>query len=320
MNNLGTKPIDDNHDNDNGSGLYDATIISDVDFTVPSCISDEEEEESAFESLVTETSRKSSSLFVNNFQTLSETSFRDEENQALVLNGDQNIINRKLLYAIGEAKAVAAKAMLKAEAAEARTLSPTCCILRDAVMCLTLIITVITGIFALMLFLDGSIQCFGRNDYGECNVNGLEIAGAPHSIIFRNALDNNLCLDVDQSQYVNGTKVRLYTCNNSTAQKWKVNSKREITIGNNYEYCLSGGTGGVYTDSFIWKCNDEESHIWMQLGNIGSTGRIKNQLYKKNIGVKTGCDGVASGRTVELQNDLIRGDCYIQQQWKLEAW
>jgi len=140
------------------------------------------------------------------------------------------------------------------------------------------------------------------------------------SIIFRNAANNNLCLDVYRNQYFNGNKVWLYTCNNTAAQKWKVNSKGEITIGDNYEFCLSGGTGGLYTPSFIWKCNDVESHIWKELGSIGSTGRITSQKYNKSIGVGNGCGGVASQRIVELQGHMNSGMCRMQQEWKLEAW
>jgi len=143
---------------------------------------------------------------------------------------------------------------------------------------------------------------------------------APRSIIFRNAANNNLCLDVYRNQYFNGNKVWLYTCNNTAAQKWKVNSKGEITIGDNYEFCLSGGTGGLYTPSFIWKCNDVESHIWKELGSIGSTGRITSQKYNKSIGVGNGCGGVASQRIVELQGHMNSGMCRMQQEWKLEAW
>jgi len=143
---------------------------------------------------------------------------------------------------------------------------------------------------------------------------------APRSIIFRNAANNNLCLDVYRNQYFNGNKVWLYTCNNTAAQKWKVNSKGEITIGDNYEFCLSGGTGGLYTPSFIWKCNDVESHIWKELGSIGSTGRITSQKYNKSIGVGNGCGGVASQRKVELQGYMSSGMCSMQQKWKLEEW
>jgi hypothetical protein len=71
------------------------------------------------------------------------------------------------------------------------------------------------------------------------------------------------CLDTPSSDFANGTKEQIYTCNGTSAQSWTYNSSGELTVDGG-KYCLDatgyGTTNG--TPIQIWQCNGTTNQEW----------------------------------------------------------
>ncbi|MFD3540246.1 ricin-type beta-trefoil lectin domain protein [Streptomyces sp. NPDC058662] len=71
---------------------------------------------------------------------------------------------------------------------------------------------------------------------------------------------NNKCLDVDNSQTADGTKIQLWTCNGTDAQRWTVAGDTVKALGK----CLdvSGGGSADGTKVQLWTCNGTSAQKW----------------------------------------------------------
>lgn len=133
---------------------------------------------------------------------------------------------------------------------------------------------------------------------------------------------NLACLDIANSSTANGTKVQLYSCNNTAAQKWAAVFKNAadknpanggIFFLNNYllgaSKCLdiqSAGTANN-TNVRLWNCNDGVAQMWRQ----GQNGSLINPQSGRCLTAIN--DGTASGPA------LVIADCDSSnnQRWTL---
>lgn len=80
------------------------------------------------------------------------------------------------------------------------------------------------------------------------------------------------CLDVSGGVVANGTKVQLWQCNGTPAQKWQM-VNGVLHSGLNYNYCLdiSGGNLSSGTNLWLWPCNGTaaQNFIYNSFGNNG---------------------------------------------------
>ncbi|MFE6994068.1 family 16 glycoside hydrolase, partial [Streptomyces pharetrae] len=94
---------------------------------------------------------------------------------------------------------------------------------------------------------------------------------------------NGKCLDVDGSQTADGTKVQLWTCGGSSAQKWTVSGDGTLkALGK----CLdvSGGGSADGTRIQLWTCNGTGAQKWAPQ----SDGTVRNPQSGKCLDASGG--------------------------------
>ncbi|CAL9668788.1 hypothetical protein SUDANB176_07359 [Streptomyces sp. enrichment culture] len=94
---------------------------------------------------------------------------------------------------------------------------------------------------------------------------------------------NGKCLDVDGAQTADGTKVQLWTCNGTGAQKWTVASDGTLrALGK----CLdvSGGGSADGTKVQLWTCNGTGAQQWAPQ----SDGTVRNPRSAKCLDASGG--------------------------------
>ncbi|MFI6338870.1 PQQ-dependent sugar dehydrogenase [Streptomyces sp. NPDC050535] len=101
---------------------------------------------------------------------------------------------------------------------------------------------------------------------------------------------NGKCLDVDNAQTADGTKVQIWTCNGSAAQKWTVSGDGTLrALGK----CLdvSGGASADGTKIQLWTCNGSGAQTWA----AQSDGTVRNPQSAKCLDASGGTwnDGTA---------------------------
>jgi len=161
-----------------------------------------------------------------------------------------------------------------------------------------------------------------NSSHGDMNMNGTISADDPvlqndsGRIIFKSTRNTNYCMDVRGGTFQNYQQVWLWECNDSWAQKWWVSSSGRIQIGRNWEYCLSGGSGGLWDSMYIYRCSSSSHHRW----NIGRNNwHMWNHRYSNRcVGVT--CGNFRAGSTVELQHDISTSNCRSRQQWFHQRW
>jgi hypothetical protein len=81
-------------------------------------------------------------------------------------------------------------------------------------------------------------------------------------------VSSSLCVDDNQSSRANGTKIQIYGCNGTGAQRWTVNSNGTLTdLGKCMDVNHSGTTNGTLVQ--LWDCNGTGAQQW-QTGSNGS--------------------------------------------------
>ncbi|MFF5788735.1 ThuA domain-containing protein [Streptomyces sp. NPDC012693] len=98
------------------------------------------------------------------------------------------------------------------------------------------------------------------------------------------------CLDVDNAQTADGTKIQLWTCNGSSAQKWTVSGDGTLkALGK----CLdvSGGGSADGTRVQLWTCNGTAAQKWAPQAD----GTVRNPQSGKCLDASGGTwnDGTA---------------------------
>ncbi|MFH8466168.1 ThuA domain-containing protein [Streptomyces sp. NPDC017991] len=101
---------------------------------------------------------------------------------------------------------------------------------------------------------------------------------------------NGKCLDIDNAQTTDGTKVQIWTCNGSAAQKWTTGSDGTLkALGK----CLdvSGGGNADGTKVQLWTCNGSGAQTWA----TQSDGTVRNPQSGKCLDASGGTwnDGTA---------------------------
>lgn len=110
------------------------------------------------------------------------------------------------------------------------------------------------------------------------------------------------CVDNQYGRAANGNKIQLYTCNNTNAQKWTVQSNGSIMNANGY--CLDAQAGGrtAGTHVQLYQCNSTGAQAW----KVNTNGTITNPqsglcLDDKHSGTADGtqiwlwtCNGTAA--------------------------
>ncbi|MFE0455217.1 PQQ-dependent sugar dehydrogenase [Streptomyces sp. NPDC058914] len=101
---------------------------------------------------------------------------------------------------------------------------------------------------------------------------------------------NGKCLDVDNAQTADGTKVQIWTCNGTTAQRWTVSADGTLrALGK----CLdvSGGGSADGTKIQLWTCNGTGAQVWA----AQSDGTVRNPQSGKCLDASGGTwnDGTA---------------------------
>ncbi|MFE1260771.1 lectin [Streptomyces albogriseolus] len=117
---------------------------------------------------------------------------------------------------------------------------------------------------------------------------------------------NGKCLDVDNAGTADGTRVQIYTCNSSAAQRWTVSGDGTLrALGK----CLdvSGGGTADGTRVQLWACNGTGAQVWA----AQSDGTVRNPQSGKCLD--------ASGGTWEDRTPVHLWTCHTgpNQKWTL---
>ncbi len=106
-------------------------------------------------------------------------------------------------------------------------------------------------------------------------VSAADVTGAHHSLSFNwtiNAAvasgpikgDHGKCLDDFGGGTANGNKVDIWTCNNTTSQKWTFSGGHLMVLGK----CLNDASHtGAGTNLVIWGCNTHRGQLWTHRSN-----------------------------------------------------
>ena len=113
--------------------------------------------------------------------------------------------------------------------------------------------------------------------------------------VLHSALNNSKCLDLSQGATANGTKIDLYDCNNTPAQKWNiVGGVLHSALLNSKCLDVSQGATANGTAIDLYDCNGTASQMW----NI-SNGVLKSALNNaKCLDVTQG--NTANGTAIDL--------------------
>ncbi|MFF3348877.1 PQQ-dependent sugar dehydrogenase [Streptomyces sp. NPDC002779] len=101
---------------------------------------------------------------------------------------------------------------------------------------------------------------------------------------------NGKCLDVDGGSTADGTKIQLWTCNNSTAQTWTPAADGSIkALGKCLD--ISGGASADGTKIQLWTCNNTGAQKWAPQAD----GTVRNPQSAKCLDASGGTwnDGTA---------------------------
>ncbi|MFE7908488.1 PQQ-dependent sugar dehydrogenase [Streptomyces albogriseolus] len=117
---------------------------------------------------------------------------------------------------------------------------------------------------------------------------------------------NGRCLDVDNAGTADGTRVQIYTCNSSAAQRWTVSGDGTLrALGK----CLDVSGGGSLdgTRVQLWTCNGTGAQVWA----ARSDGTVRNPQSGKCLD--------ASGGTWEDRTPVHLWTCHTgpNQKWTL---
>ncbi|MFI0504380.1 lectin [Streptomyces albogriseolus] len=117
---------------------------------------------------------------------------------------------------------------------------------------------------------------------------------------------NDTCLDVDNAGTADGTRVQIYTCNSSAAQRWTVSGDGTLrALGK----CLdvSGGGTADGTRVQLWTCNGTGAQVWA----AQSDGTVRNPQSGKCLD--------ASGGTWDDRTPVHLWTCHTgpNQKWTL---
>ncbi|MEV4283212.1 family 16 glycoside hydrolase [Actinoplanes xinjiangensis] len=102
---------------------------------------------------------------------------------------------------------------------------------------------------------------YDTGDDGHVNLDAITVSGGAGPIIGI----AGKCLDVDNAGTADGTKIQLWTCNNSSAQTWSRVGTTFRALGK----CLDIDNGGTAngTKVRLWTCNNSAAQVWQPQSN-----------------------------------------------------
>ncbi|MDT0386049.1 lectin [Streptomyces sp. DSM 41921] len=133
-----------------------------------------------------------------------------------------------------------------------------------------------------LVFKGGSGSLFDVDEY-SLTTSGSDRSGEVKGV-------NGKCLDVDNAQTADGTKVQIWTCNGSAAQKWTLPGDGTLrALGKCLD--ISGGATADGTRIQLWTCNGTEAQRWA----AQSGGDLRNPQSGKCLDASGGTwnDGTA---------------------------
>ncbi|MEU3854054.1 lectin [Streptomyces sp. NPDC029554] len=133
-----------------------------------------------------------------------------------------------------------------------------------------------------LVFKGGSGSLFDVDEY-SLTTSGSDRSGEVKGV-------NGKCLDVDNAQTADGTKVQIWTCNGSAAQKWTLPGDGTLrALGKCLD--ISGGATADGTRIQLWTCNGTEAQRWA----AQSDGDLRNPQSGKCLDASGGTwnDGTA---------------------------
>ncbi len=115
------------------------------------------------------------------------------------------------------------------------------------------------------------------------------------------------CVDVDNAGIADGTKIQLYTCNNSSSQSWTRQGDTLRALGK----CLDIDNGGTAdgTKVQLWTCNNSAAQVWR--------AQADGSLLNPQSGKVLDAAGGASADRTQLQ--IWTPANVAQQRWTLNG-
>ncbi|MFD3373318.1 MULTISPECIES: PQQ-dependent sugar dehydrogenase [unclassified Streptomyces] len=134
-----------------------------------------------------------------------------------------------------------------------------------------------------LVFKGGSGALFDVDEFSFTTSGGSPRSGEVKGV-------NGKCLDVDNAQTADGTKVQIWTCNTSAAQKWTVSGDGTLrALGKCLDVSEGGSADG--TKIQLWTCNGSGAQTWA----AQSDGTVRNPQSGKCLDASGGTwnDGTA---------------------------
>ncbi|GAB7046388.1 hypothetical protein JCM9534A_15140 [Catenuloplanes indicus JCM 9534] len=131
-------------------------------------------------------------------------------------------------------------------------------------------------------------------DTGHVNLDSLTVGNASAAATGTGTITGigGKCLDVDNAGIADGTKVQIYTCNNSTAQSWTREGDTLRALGKCLDVSNSGTADGTRVQ--LWTCNNSGAQVWQARPD----GALVNPQSGKVLDVAGGA--TADGTAVQL--------------------
>ncbi|MFD3309588.1 PQQ-dependent sugar dehydrogenase [Streptomyces sp. NPDC058694] len=134
-----------------------------------------------------------------------------------------------------------------------------------------------------LVFKGGSGALFDVDEFSFTTSGGSPRSGEVKGV-------NGKCLDIDNAQTADGTKVQIWTCNTSAAQKWTVSGDGTLrALGKCLDVSEGGSADG--TKIQLWTCNGSGAQTWA----AQSDGTVRNPQSGKCLDASGGTwnDGTA---------------------------
>ncbi|GHJ44436.1 hypothetical protein Cs7R123_17780 [Catellatospora sp. TT07R-123] len=144
---------------------------------------------------------------------------------------------------------------------------------------------------------------YDTGDSGNVNLDSVTLSGGAGPII-GNA---GKCLDLDNAGSADGTKVQLWTCNGTGAQRWSRVGTSFRALGKCLDVDNAGTANG--TKAQLWTCNGTGSQVWQPQAN----GSLLNPQSGKVLDALGG--GTADGTQIHIWDYVAAAS----QHWTVTA-
>ncbi|MBO2460310.1 ricin-type beta-trefoil lectin domain protein [Actinomadura violacea] len=145
-------------------------------------------------------------------------------------------------------------------------------------------------------------QNLATNHLGTLNIPS-KMTGSITSTI--KGANGNLCVDDPNNQQTAGDHVQIYTCNNTKAQQWSINTDGTITSAGGLCLAVSGAHTDNDTPVILWTCNNGPEQQW----HLDSVGEIWNPNAKRCL------DDPGGSTTLKTQLQIYDCNYRDTQNW-----